>query len=88
MRPAYLSLSAATTLPMSLIELAPTSAIAALIASADLGFAQLLWQIARDHHDLAPLLLGEIGTVVLLIDVERFLAALDHFLQHGEHVGV
>src|SRR5690606_10153388 len=36
-----------------------------------------------DDGDLAPLLLGELRAAALLVDPGRFLALLDHLLQHG-----
>src|SRR5580658_7815414 len=47
-----------------------------------------LGQVSRDDVDLLALLGGELGAAGLLVDVERFLALLDHLAHDVEDLGV
>ena len=48
----------------------------------------LLRQVTGDDRDLLLLLLHEIGAAALLVELDRFLALLDHLLQQAEHLGI
>ena len=48
----------------------------------------LLRQVGGDDLDLLALLVGEVGAAGLLVDVERFLALLDHLAHDVENFGV
>ena len=48
----------------------------------------LFGQIAGDDGDLVLLLLDQIVAPALLVEFDRFLALLDHLLQHAHHLGV
>ena len=47
-----------------------------------------LWQVGGDDLDLLALLGGELGAAGLLVDLERFLALLDHLAHDVEDLGV
>jgi hypothetical protein len=48
----------------------------------------LLGQVGRDDRDLLALLRGEFGAAALVVEFDRFLALLDHFLKHAKQIGV
>ena len=74
--------------PMSLSVSASISLISAEIACAGFDVGHLLWQIGRNDLDLLALLGGEFGAPGLLVDVEQFLALLDHLAHDVEDFGV
>ena len=48
----------------------------------------MLRQIGSDDGDLFLFLFHQVGAAALLIELDRFLPLLDHFLQDAEHLGV
>ena len=48
---------------------------------AGLVVGHLLRQIGRDDLDLLALLAGELGAAALVVELDQFLALLDHLLQ-------
>ena len=74
--------------PMSLSVSASISLISAEIAWRGLDVGHLLRQIGGDDLDLLALLRGEFGAAGLFVDVERFLALLDHLAHDVEDIGV
>ena len=76
------SFTSAMTRPMSFIDDAPVSAtISRIFASASASLS-CCGQEALDHGDLGFLGGGAVLAAVLAVDVGRFAALLDHFLQH------
>ena len=86
--PAKRSLSAAMVRPMSLSVAASSSLISAEIASPASIFDNCLRHVRGDDLDLLALLRGEVGAAGLLVDVEQFLALLDHLAHDVEDFGV
>ena len=73
---------------MSFMDAAPVSVIAAAIAAFISASDICLRQEAGDDRDLAALLVGELLAAALLVEVDRFLALLDHLLHQREQRAV
>ena len=76
------------TLPMSFMPCAPVSLIDRGDRRLRLGLRHLLRQKALDDLDLAALLVGELLAAALVVELDQFLALLDHLLQKPEQVVV
>ena len=83
--PAWRSFTRAMTRPMSFIDDAPVSAMIACDGGAASASLHLRGQEALDHRDLGLFGGRQFLAVALAIDVDRFAALLDHFLQHLGH---
>ena len=70
------------TRPMSFMPEAPVSAMIAGIAALGFFVAHLRGKEALDDRDFGFLGRGELLAVALAVELGRFAALLDHFLQH------
>ncbi len=72
------------TLPMSLMLVAPVALMTSRNGRLRLRFRHLLGKIGRDDLDLAALPIGKLRAAGLVVELDRFLALLDHLLQQAE----
>ena len=75
-------------LPMSRIELAPTSVMAESTAASTSFSPQLTGQELLDHSDLLSLTLGQVQPPAFLVGAHAFLTLLGHLGQDREDVGI
>ena len=75
-------------LPMSLIDVAPDSAIASAISASSSAVGQLRRQVGLQQLDFLVLLRDQVVAAAALELRDGFLAHLDHLLDDREHLRV